>query len=165
MLTVLSASIICIQIYLYSNTGIQIYKIYHLPCSPQTCPEPEKNQKEMQILEQQLECLHPNQRPTHQPEGQQWGRMFSLSKWWGLLPPSLGFKGTPAYWWILCPGWIMTKLQKAAQRSQAFGFQASHFKRLYQTLVRKRAQKLLAERAMKTYKMKVNAAADFGNEI
>lgn len=147
MLTVLSGSIICIQIYLYSNTGIQVYQIYHLPCSPQTCPEPEKNQKERQILEQQSEFFHPNQRTTHQPEGQQWGRVFSFSKWWGLFPPSLSFKGTPVYWWILCHGWIMTKLQKVAQRFQAFGFQASHFKKALSDLGKKKGTKALGRKS------------------
>ena len=88
----------------------------------------------------------PNQRTTHQPEGQQWSRMFSLSKWWG-LPPSLNFKGTPVYWWILCPGWIMTKLQKVAQRSQAFGFQASHFKKALSDLGKKKGTKALGRKS------------------
>ena len=149
MLIVLSGSIICIQIYLYSNTGIQVYQIYHLPCSPQTCPEPEKKKKkERQVLEQQSEFLCPNQRTMHQPEGQQWDRVFSLSKWWG-PPPSLSFKGTPVYCWILCPGWIMTKLQKAAQRSRAFGFQASHFKKALSGLGKKKGTKALGRKSNK----------------
>lgn len=59
----------------------------------------------------------------------------------------------------------MTKLQKAAQRFKAFGFQASHFKKALSDLGKKKGTKLLEERAMKTYKMKVNVAADFGTEI
>lgn len=45
------------------------------------------------------------------------------------------------------------------------GFSLLILKRLYQTLVRKRVLKLLAEKAVKSYKMKVNRAAAFGIEI
>ena len=107
-----------------------------------------KKKKERQVLEQQSEFLCPNQRTMHQPEGQQWDSVFSLSKWWG-PPPSLSFKGTPVYCWILCPGWIMTKLQKAAQRSRAFGFQASHFKKALSGLGKKKGTKALGRKSNK----------------
>lgn len=58
----------------------------------------------------------------------------------------------------------MTKLQKAAQRSPAFGFQASYLKKALSDLGKKKGTKLLEERAIKTYKTN-NGEADFGTEI
>ena len=41
----------------------------------------------------------------------------------------------------------MTKLQKVAQRSQAFGFQASHFKKAVSDLCKKKGTKALGRKS------------------
>lgn len=166
MLTVLPGSIICIQIYLYSNTGIQIYHVCCIPCSSQPCPEPEKNQRQKQTLEQQLEFPHPNKKTdpsTWRTTVKQDAESFQLVGAVASLPQ---FQRETLYtgrFFALGESWL--NYRKQHKDVKPLGFSLLILKRLYQTLVRKRILKLLAEKAVKSYKMKVNRAADFGIEI
>lgn len=85
---------------------IQIYQIYCIPCSSQTCPEPEKP-KAKADTRVAVRGPSPSSKKTHTPTWkQQLSGTLSLAKWRGLFNSSPIFKVRPCTLADFFPRWV-----------------------------------------------------------